>query len=1696
MSGGISAIKGFDYQATVILDRLFEHFDGHGSTAEARPEGTDDLDLSWTADAIEHRRYEQIKKPREDNYGNLKPASWTLSQAVDELFPNTIVNLSGNQYEQVWIVGDMVDEALRLLVAAGENAPTAAAEPYWKVVHLLARNDAVNAHNLEASKRSELLRWRVPADLPANPKDALSKIAHGFAECAKNTGVKDGVAIRFLQKATLTHKCLPGILARIEIQSTYGTEDAVAKRVRGVLAQRYSLQYEVIENTLFRNLRGFINDISKRPGRKFNLEELEFELRSVWPRMIPIKDAPQLDAEHVDRPDLVERFTTGWTGKAIEAVGISGSGKTLLAAEVVKESQSTAPARQVYYAEVRPDVGLRDVMAGVAFHLRRIGIFEPFAISVENGPTDEVVLSNLARLYSVIPQEVLLLVDLVEGTCSPAFARDLATFIRALTSSVFRIAIFGQESALRELNQAEKDALGAGQVDIRGFRFEEFVTLVGHYHPQPDRAALWGVYHRVTAGRAAGLFAKLAQALASAQSMQEMVETAARPAEDTLPYAEQQRFGRITPAARRAAENLVCFALPFRRKDAEEIFSADNVGAAINEMRTLGLLRPHDEDSYEMHETVRAGLEGTIALTVRNSAHQALATWYGAHDLVTAEILHLEKAGQSNEARRRARESFLRGERWAALSAYVTEHKLVSPSEVIRRVAVPKPVEDRYFLTNVLRGLGEPVAVDELFQVLREQPNRFFGDYQWGLAIVEAILEFEPARLEDLIVFSIETMSEAASKESALGCLVIAARRKNCVIGPRTITFFGKQPPEIKKLLLRFLFLDRRRDALRCAFQFLALDQGQMDGSRAFFWSDVALQISCREDAVEFLAAMASVTPAAMLIAKSALLGPLANLVWSQRKALKAYCIEILRDSSMDERLVENAIRVLVFLAEPSICELCDELLARKGAIRGFATLVPALVPACCDCSRYEARLMDGNTAFEDRATALFVLASVGADIGDIYRRVKAAESDSQRSEKLDFLFLTLCAQRPFAEAIPLFDKALESVGEKNAHFLTSVLSKLAELPVPGATALLVRALSSPNQYIRQCAAISLSQRRANTALASLVAHYADERQEVQAVTLATAIVASGTRSVMDLRSTLQDAPATQLWKCILAMRSRDSTFVNRIVALACDPAQNWQLRRAAIFAAGRFPYEAALEKIVPVVLAERSPLAIDQNSSFLCHAVMSSILLSGNPGLAPIFARGRVRFVEFFSEIFEESWNVSMSRQGLPAGAEAAGWLFDRLKDRGWPARQEAPDIVLNELNVPMLHSAVLRSLRLNGKPDVIEEQFSRAYHVWFAMKCLMERSRAGGCDSALASRLKALIEASPCKGSALLDRVINEICVRVANQPVAAPAVASPEAVEAVVLRTSYITAESSLTGANANLQLVAPVVLESLTVEQCEQLIRLADPAKDRHQISEIFIPSIQFTRSSHVVAQRRTTYSSIGDSISTLIRPAVAAANGFGLPISWHHELMAGPLANTYIPKFLACLGARNDSDRFYEELARDADMLLPYICNAAHGKPVLRYIDARIIPYLLRYVSSGADELFEGLCTLALQVISPEIDNVLAGLFYRWTQRFDVRSPHLQHDQNHALWRAFKRLSEHPRFNTIEGWRSRLAVVLSAPISWYHSQEIVRVLERDPRSYILIESRLFKATNWEHFHQDEIDRLDAVAELLFPQLLEN
>ncbi|MEM0653396.1 hypothetical protein AAFL31_16480 [Klebsiella huaxiensis] len=1691
MSGGISAIKGFDYQAAVILDRLFYHFDNHTLSARARPEGLDDLDLSWIEDGAEYRQYIQIKKPTEDLNGNLKPTPWTLSATVRELFPDAIKHLSGNDHSQLWIVGDKFDDVVSILIDSNEEAPVTAPQAYWNVIHRLVQNEVLTTFHFESGLRQKFLHWKVSPFILPDPESSQLALITEFSNFAKGLGVQGEISADYASKVSELHTCLPGILARIEILATYGSEQEVVQRVYGQLEERYSLSHAVIVNTLFRNLRGFINDISKQPGRSFNQEELEFELRHIWPQMIPVKTLPALDPDHVTRRDMVEKFTTKWTGKAIEVIGISGSGKTTLAAEIVERCQITSPDRQVFYAEVRANVSLRDVLVGIAFHLRRQGINNPFAIATRHDRTDEEIVIALANAYSTVPHDILLLIDLVEGSCGIAFSRDLATFIRALSSSSCQIAVFGQESAMRELTSLERDNQGIIRVDIRGFKLNEFVKLVRHYHETPDLTVLSSIYNQITAGRASGLFARLAQLLAREPTLQDMVHIASRPAEDMLAHAEQQRFFRMSKGAQSAAEKLVCFALPFQRKEAEEIFPDENIGIAIRELLTQGLLRYHDKDSFEMHETVRAGLEGLLAADVRRTAHQILAAWYHAQGLVTTEVYHLEKSGNRLEANARARELFLRGEQWSAITAYIYRHNLVSSKDVIDVLAGPHTIEHIFMLNNILRKLGTPKLVSELTTIIEEQKQRYFTDYRWGSAIVETILEFDPAQLHNLITFSIINAQNEHQMASALGWLTLAMHRKGVTVTSDTIEFFNAQPLEIQERLTSLLLRDKHRNSLQAAFKFLTAHPKISRERKNYSSLDYTLRIDSLNETIELLAAIPRVHLTAMLTSKSVLLGPLANLLWSERTKLRVFCIEALKDSASEVVVIENSLRVLIFLAEPSLPDLCDLLLNRNDTIRPFATLCPVLQPTLFEHHRYEAKLFDRHVTLDERFTALHILAYLGADLSNIYNNLKKAEEATERWPAWDLWFLLVASQSPFPEAIAILEKQL-NIGENiSDNLIIPALIKLGELPGTESTIMLTRALAHSSQAIRNGALFGLTRKRSRSALPALIEQYTQENVEPSVVSIAKAIIASGATSTQDLAGH-DTIPDVKLWKCVLAMRSRDIESADWLVSIAVESSNHWQLRRAAIYAAGRLPFTAALERIIPIVMREHSSFPLDNSENLGYHSLISSFLTSG-PKWSYVFPKGRVCFINFFAEIIETISSGWIINHDLPSGADAAGWFYDRLSFHGWPIKHDAPVRIINELHIPLLKSAAIRALRLCGQTKLIEQQLATSDQLWIAWKCLTERKRAGNIDSGLKTRLKSFVETSPYRGNTLLHKFISDIPDTPVPPSGMKPVVFTPYDRKIHATHITYTDAVNALSGNVVNFSAQSPLVLENISFEECQHLIRLADPSNNPDHGIETYIPMIKFTSNSHLVAQHQWTSTNSGAPIHSLIRPAIVAANHFGLPIPWQNELMTRVWSDSFVREYLTCLSALNDSSQFYEMLSKYEDILITYLCNQDKNGPVRKFIDERIIPTLMRYVSSGTDETFEGLCMLTLLINTPKIEPVLLGLLYRWAQHFDNNSSISQHYINHHLWRGFSLLTEHPRFTSINDWMDLLEKVLQTPINRFYAQHIIRVLESDPRSYILIESRLLTEENWEHYRQEEIDRLDDAAEKMFQRV---
>ena len=232
------------------------------------------------------------------------------------------------------------------------------------------------------------------------------------------------------------------------------------------------------------------------------------------------------------------------------------------------------------------------------------------------------------------------------------------------------------------------------------------------------------VFDALTAGRSAGLYGRLARTVANASSFSEMVEISRSPPDQLLQRSEREKFARLSGSALPAAERIACFALAFGRSEAEDVFQDVNVGLAIQELLDVGLLRDTGDDGFEMHETVRAGIEGAISRVTRREAHAALARHYGQTGRLSAEVFHLEKAGDGLQAGDRARGAFLKGKNWSQLYNYITAQELVTADEVIDVISSTRAVDGIYLLPEVLSLLGTQRHAERLLEVIRTQIER------------------------------------------------------------------------------------------------------------------------------------------------------------------------------------------------------------------------------------------------------------------------------------------------------------------------------------------------------------------------------------------------------------------------------------------------------------------------------------------------------------------------------------------------------------------------------------------------------------------------------------------------------------------------------------------------------------------------------------------------------------------------------------------------------------------------------------------------------------------------------------------------------------------------------------------------------------------------------------------------------------
>lgn len=1687
MSGGRIAIRGFDYQAIVILDQLFDHFDQHVGDARARPEGTDDLDLISTDSGLEYCRHVQIKKPRETDRGVATKKPWRLSEVADELLPNTLRQLTAaSNSRQAWILGDIAQPEVRRLIEAGSEAATQEAGNYWSVVHLMARAAVVG--QFPAGQRKSLLSWRFedPSQIVNDARKQLVTTYGGMLGAA-NVG---GEAVdRYTERVDWIHQHLPGVLARVEILDNYGSEEEVAQRFKDRLQHEYRLSADVVENNLFGNFRSFINDISKRPEGVIDRFGFEAQLRSAWPQMSAATEPPSAPENGILRPDLIDGLVKPGSAAIIEVVGISGSGKTTLAAQAAAALMDHDPTRLPIYVRVREDATFRDAMSGVSFHLLRRGMPELFGLAVASKPADETVIDRLAEICSGLNRPVQLLLDLVDGACNAQFGRDLGRFARALTQGACRLVVFGQQSTFSAMSPIESDSAGVFSINMRGFRWREFVSLVDFHHPGADRTVLHEIFNRVTVGRPAGLYAQLAESLARLPSLDAMLAIASRPPEDMVSAAEQSRFDRLAPGARAAAEQLVCFALPFRRIDAEAAFPNENVGAAIKALVDLGLLRAAAGGLLEMHETVRAGLESGMAPAVRQSAHSALAEWYGGQPDVATQVFHLDKAGRSAEANSLAKETFLRGESWRGLASYVTRKSLVTAREIVVVAARYDAIADFYLLRYILSGYMSEGGVDDLLMdLVTQERSRYFGNSNWARHVVEAILTVNPSRFHELLVFTVTKAANAAEVRQGLAWLLIAARRGRQSPTSEIVGFARSQPEEVQRQLLPVLLRDGGRVAISLAFEIFARPTADEDRrDRDAPWSGVKLTVECREDVVEILAALPTMAANVMLVTRSIGFGSIGSLIWSARHHLRPFCVDILRSNGETVEIRIAAWRVLVFIGHTAFEALVDPL-EQVLIPQDYALLGPAFAPTAYDVERYKDVLFNLSEPGSRRQAAVLVLLFLDIDISSLRSRLAEFPADPLAG-LWDRLFLLMFAKQPYAAAVPLLkaELASSSTAPLPPKFLVSCIDVVAETMWADVTDFLIEGVQHNDPSVRSASAAGLARRRSQSAAEALRRQIAVETNPQVVPLLVQALTACCPASTNDLLGKL-DSSDIVLWQCIIAMRMREEAFAPQLVKLATDSSVHWVIRRAAVWAAGRLPFAAALQQIGPVILAETTPLALDHDENLHVHASISHLM---QIGISQLLRGGEEKFISEVASMLEYQWRDLPSWSSLPAPLDAARWLYTSLMRDRTPAGERR---LLDAIHTPLLHAAVVRAFRLCNRGEEIESLLASTSSVWLAAKCLKERFAVRDNDPDLCSRLRHILATSPCGSGPLLGGIVIERETGRRNVQTARSAspsntlTALPSQLPPSQL-LDYSSAVRALRGAACTeIDASRPIALTRLDRLEVQRLIALANPANDPQTSVIRFTPAMTFTSKGHVVGQETST-STGGTTVHERLRAAIAAANRFELPMPWHEERLRWPLVNTYAAQFIASLGAQGDADRLYQALDSKADILLPFLGKLGGVGATEEMLDERLAPALHRHLLLGDDCFFESLCNLSLRISSPAAVRVLSGLLGRWISRIHP-TPKAQPDRTHELWRGFMRLTEHPRFREVAGWRKTLEHALGANIWWFDRQNILRVLETDPGSYVTVESRLLREENWAHFRRSEIDCLDEAAERLF------
>lgn len=1694
MSNGRHAIKGFEYQATVNLDLILKYFQESTEQVLICPEGEDDLVVFPISGNIKH--FYQIKKPKEFENGELKNESWTLSEVVHNLLPGTIDRLKENQNKQTWILGDNINSDVKDFIIAGNKASPDLSDQYLIAIHLLARDISDIIPKDSSPRRQELLNW-----YPLSGQTIESTL-NIFYNLAISKGIKLEYCDLYKNAVIEIHSVLPDVLKRTTITTMYGTDDEIRNRIHEKLNKYYHLEREIITNTLIPGLRNYIYNVSSQKGITISKTDFENEIRMIWPRMTLVCNPPIVDNKTLHRTSLIEKIIHDSNQGSVEITGISGSGKTTLASELINHIKVNTDIH-TFYIELKSEHSFRDALAGIAFHLRNFGIDNFFSLVIRYFSSDERVLSEMTELINISTTNIIIIIDLVNGTCSEDFANNLAKFLEKLNNNLFRFIVLGQESSFRMLTHLQRIALNLpSTIDIPGFNFEEFFYLYKLIHDRdPDRSELWGIYNRLTVNRQSGIHARLANTILNSTSLVEMKQLAELEPEKILNEADRIRYNNIHKDLRYVVDKLLCLILPFRENEVINIFIKDRVQEAIHEAVRHGLLRKLDNNRYEFHETIRKGLLNNIPLAEYTSINKFLAEYYLQTDDIITSIFHLEESGDIKAAHEKARSEFLKGHYRSRLHAYITKHQLLNSSEIIVLLNQESETEKYYMLPDMLKHIGDKTTALELLKIINDNSERFDNDFRWAWKTVEAIIICDPTCLYELVLFGLKQTKHEKGHDRLEWVIQGIRSPTTPLIDDRLLNLFSNQTIEIKRKLIPLLLLDKRRKILTPAFSFLdSLNKSPLHSevNEQKFNKYINLKFDTTDEICEFLVSLPiPQSISEMLKHKSVLLGIFEKYIWSERNKLQPQCIEILNNSNLEAKIHLNALRVLTFLQDEFAVSFAEQYSGNEDNLKVFSAFLPVFYKNTINPEKYRAKVLDANLSMEKRVTAFYILSHTSENIDPIIEILTS--NGSTNIDAWKYIIVMNSINRPWKSAIPLFEEMLkEPEINSKLSVLAPIILKFGELPGKDATYFLIRMLKTPWIETKYFSCISLQNRRSKHALTELIyLCYNEKDPELRHIAFVAAI-ASGPESHDIFTDIFDNISTTIIWRCILAARLRSTSEAKWLIKTATDQKEHWQVRRAAILAISFLPYNIALKKIYKSILKEKSSFYIDDSPSLTLHSILASLIISEGQAFLRFYLEGKESFVKLWGDIFFTLSKDTFYPISEERGDIYAEWLYTRLELHGWPKEKSALDVVYNEIHIPILHAAIIRGLRLTGKRDIIEEIVIKSDTEWLLSRCLCEWFKMNEQRPEDINRIKYIFSKSKYSKSISANNIIkncSEKKGRINNSN--SKTIENIKQLFCLNYDDTIKILETDQNHSTTQYKLI------NLTKSQFIKLIKELDPNNDYETKETYTEPKLEFSHSGPSIRQINQVSTNKKQPLREALRAALVVANTFDIDIPWHSNLISGiqgsnryeHLSDKYSTEYLKNIAEQRDSESLYKVLEQSGDLIIERLGKISYMENVKSLINEKIIPYLRIYANVGTDVMLESLCSLALCINEDKIDPVLSELFTRWYNRFDRTDNEIQHYRNTPLWRAFNCLRKHPRFNNIPDYDLRLLEILNCNIYWIYRDDIITTLRDSPRCYIKIEEMLMKATPFEHRLWDEVDNLDKIADNLFKQTID-